>query len=431
MSERIETYLAKHADLAERPLVTASTESLEHAVVIPVLAESAHLFQTLKSLRANAPEELERTLIVCVVNNRADAEPEQIADNQATLVRLDALMRSGDQSPLRLAYIDASSPGHELRAKEGVGTARKIGLDWALHVLRGPSRRPRLLYSLDADTLVEPNYLSAARKHFHTEQAWAAVIEYAHPLDGPAAETAAIICYELYLRYHELALRYAGSPYAFPTIGSTMVCHCEAYAASGGMNKRQGGEDFYFLQQLAKTGSVTRIYDTIVRPASRSSRRVPLGTGQRVQRFLDGAHEEFVLYNAESYRVLKWWLALAHAQWDDHARELLAEAGEFNAELRNYLRDCQFVEVWERLRKHSKTAEQMRQQFNAWFDGFRSLKLLHHLRDNGYPQQDTFAAIRTILEWLGVSTEGVVWEGLRERVTGQQQLLEQLRALRV
>jgi hypothetical protein len=430
MSERIETYLAKHADLGARPLVSGSTDGLEHAVVIPVLAEDDFLFQTLDHLRANPAQDLERTLIICVVNNRCDAEPAQSAGNQNTLAKLGALVRSNELAPLRLAYIDAASPGHELPPKEGVGLARKIGMDWALNLLRAPSRRPRLILCLDADTLVEPNYLPAVRSHFDTPETWAAVVDYAHPLDRSPDEVAAMLSYELYLRYHELALRYAGSPYAYPAIGSTMVCHTEAYAASGGMNRRQGGEDFYFLQQLAKTGGVTRIYTTTVHPSARPSQRVPLGTGQRVQRFLDRTHDEYVLYNSESYRILKSWLALAHDQWDGHAKEVLAEAGEINTELRLFLRDNQFVEVWERLRKHSKTAEQMRQQVHSWFDGFRSLKLLHHLRDNGYPQQDTFVALRTVLDWLQLPVEGIAWDDLRHNTAEQQRLLERLRGFR-
>jgi len=429
MSERIATYLSKHADLAQRPLMSGRIDELDQIVVIPALAESKRLFATLDSLRANPVASLERTLVICVVNNRVDAEPEQKADNQATLTRLSAAVDTESLAPLRLAYIDASSPGAELGPKEGVGHARKKGLDWALHLLQEPSRKPRLLISLDADTLVAPNYLPAIRAHFGAEDSWAAVINYAHPLDGAPEEVAAIVAYELYLRYHELALRYAGSPYAYPTIGSTMVCTSEAYAASGGMNRRQGAEDFYFLQQLAKTGRVTRICDTTVYPASRASKRVPMGTGQRVQRFLDGTHDEYVLYNSGSYRILKAWLTRAHDQWDSHANEVLAEAGEIHPELRRFLRDNQFVEVWERLRKHSKTAEQMRQQVNAWFDSFRSLKLLHHLRDNGYPQQDTFVALRAVLGWLGLPAEGIAWDALRNDVAEQRRLLELLRAL--
>jgi len=145
-----------------------------------------------------------------------------------------------------------------------------------------------LLLSLDADTRVEPNYLESVRAHFADPYAWAAVIAYAHPIEGTPEEQAAIASYEILLRYHVLGLRWAGSPYAFPSIGSTIVCRAEAYVAVSGMNRRRGGEDFYFLQQLAKTGGVGFINTTTVRPSGRPSSRVPFGTGAYVRQFLDG-----------------------------------------------------------------------------------------------------------------------------------------------
>ncbi|MEJ2699176.1 MAG: hypothetical protein P8Z70_05900, partial [Desulfuromonadales bacterium] len=60
------------------------------AVVIPALAESAHLFPTLESLARNPAELLAHTLVLVVVNHREDAEPEDKADNLAVLRRLAA-----------------------------------------------------------------------------------------------------------------------------------------------------------------------------------------------------------------------------------------------------------------------------------------------------------------------------------------------------
>ena len=35
-----------------------------------------------------------------------------------------------------------------------------------------------------------------------------------------------------------------------------MTCTAKSYVATGGMNRRMAGEDFYFLQKLAKTDGV-------------------------------------------------------------------------------------------------------------------------------------------------------------------------------
>ena len=39
----------------------------------------------------------------------------------------------------------------------------------------------------------------------------------------------------------------------------------------------------------------------------------------------------------------------------------------------------------EHCRQHSATSDDFRRHFEQWFDGFRTLKFLHALRDKGYP----------------------------------------------
>src|SRR5213594_3575687 len=95
-------------------------------------------------------------------------------------------------------------------------------------------------------------------------------------LDPKVAE--AIAAYELHLRYYVRALRYAGFPYAHHTIGSCMAVRADVYKKQGGMNKRQAGEDFYFLQKIIPLGHFTDLTETKVIPSSRPSDRVPFGT---------------------------------------------------------------------------------------------------------------------------------------------------------
>ena len=159
-------------------LVSGDLDGIRRVVVIPVLAEEERLFNTLKSLERNRAEELAETLVICVVNNRAEphARPEQVADNQRTLAHLDNLVHGRpaatqpriDPGSLRLAYVDASSPGREIGPKMGVGEGRRIGLDLGLSVLTENADDPGLLICLDADTLVEADYLGEVQKHFET-----------------------------------------------------------------------------------------------------------------------------------------------------------------------------------------------------------------------------------------------------------------------
>ncbi|HOO90382.1 MAG TPA: hypothetical protein PLA74_06125, partial [Syntrophales bacterium] len=293
----IEKYLKQYSVGARWRIVPGSFEGIDTVVVIPALAESDHIFRTLADLSENPPDQLTRTVVVCVVNNGDEetVSAEAFADNQYTLKILRSLVEdNGDditkvrqsacidrirQSGLQVAYIDASSPGLEMPGKSaGVGFARKIGLDLSLELFDYDTDSIKLLLCLDADTLVEPAYLAAVRDSFEKEQLTAAVIAFAHQEADSADEQAAICCYELFLRYYVLGLRWAASPYAFHSIGSTMACTAEAYAAVRGMNKRRAGEDFYFLDKLAKIGRVGRITATTVHPSARPSGRVPFGT---------------------------------------------------------------------------------------------------------------------------------------------------------
>lgn len=435
---QVETYLRKRAICEPWRLECATLDGIQHAVVIPALAERARILDTLRSLAANSSSELGHTLVVVVVNNRAPgaARPEDIADNQQTLELLREMAhrdvsegRDVMDAGLRLGIIDASSPGLQLPAKGGVGLARRIGLDAALRALHdGGAGERAVLFSTDADTLVEPNYLEAVRTHFTRSDAWAATVAYAHRLEGTDAEIAAILAYETHLRCHTLGLGMAGSPYAYPTVGSTVICSARAYAAAGGMNRRQAGEDFYFLQALAKTGRIDAITATTVHPAARASHRVPFGTGRWVQQRLEG-RQEAVTYHPEAYRVLGAWLAMVNGMLDADAAILLAEMHRRNAAAAEFLATQGFENIWAKLCANSPEQRALLRQFHRWFDAFKTLKLLHHLRDNGYPLQSLWSAIRTLLNETGHSPRSFPWQKLPDDTEAQMNLLHHLRRL--
>jgi hypothetical protein len=60
-----------------------------------------------------------------------------------------------------LCWIDCSSKGFGLKAKGGVGVARKIGMDSSLPYLNW--NNDPIILSLDADTIVDANYLVSSQ----------------------------------------------------------------------------------------------------------------------------------------------------------------------------------------------------------------------------------------------------------------------------
>ncbi|MBM4314874.1 MAG: glycosyltransferase family 2 protein [Deltaproteobacteria bacterium] len=431
-----------------RPLVAASGGTIRQAVVIPALAERDSLFRTLAAIARNSESELRQTLVICVVNNHrpplaADAE---IRNNRETLSILDALvfgrplnpdlsgvMRQDIQaivgSDLRLAYIDASSAGLEIPERDGgVGAARKIGMDAALQSVDSGAAGGGVICCLDADTLVEGNYLAAIRSHFSMTGDPAAVSAYAHQKPEDPALLAAICCYEIFLRAYVIGLSSAGSPYAFHSIGSTMACTSEGYAAVRGMNRRRAAEDFHFLDKLAKIGSIGVITATTVFPSPRPSHRVPFGTGQRMIRFLSGGTEEYRLYDPRIFEILGEWLTSMEAAPDRDPERILADAARILPELETYLRASRFAESWLVIRKNSGDRGQLRRQFHVWFDGLKTLRLVHHLSRTAFPRVPMFDGPAGDIPLAGRSYSRARTPGAIPEPEEQYRILTKLRA---
>jgi hypothetical protein len=413
---KIASYLKSRAVKGPWRIEGCSGEGFAGAVVIPSLAESATLPATLSSLAANPPDTLQKVLVLVVVNHRPDAPLTDREDNRATL----ELLISGDPrwTGLNLAWVDAASPGLELPLKGGgVGLARRIGLDLTLTRLDIIAADP-LLICLDGDTVVRSDYLPAIIAHFQSSRAGAAAIPYEHQRGSTPQAERLIARYELFLRGYILGLELAGSPYGFHSVGSAMACRASAYCAIGGMNNRQAGEDFYFMQQLFRTVGVEQVTGTIVHPSPRPSHRVPFGTGRSVQRMGAGGEQEQLFYHPVCFRILKEWLTLVDQAADEDGTTLLERSVTLSPYLSEYLQLNRFVEVWDKLRRNHPTRTALMTAFHGWFDGLKTMKLIHHLSADPYPRCEPDEALTELFAWRGV-----------EQFVGIEARLEALRRL--
>lgn len=412
-----ENYLNRYAAGLPWRLQASDSGACEQIVVIPAYAERDSLFCTLASVAANPEAMLEKTMVLCVVNNRAASPAEDKENNAQTLAMLNALVRRQSfdipkadgklreawqavaASPLRLGFIDATSPGLEIPDRAGgVGMARKIGMDAALRLLATSEQKPRLILSLDADTLVRPDYLSGVRSAFASGRAQAGILDYEHQMPPDLAGQTAICRYEIFLRYWVLGLQFACSPYAFHSIGSTMATTDEGYLSVRGMNRREAGEDFYFLNKLAKAGPLRRIRETRVYPSGRASARVPFGTGAAVAKMVSGARSDFLLYDPRIFVVLRAWIALMNDSFEDTADEILGKAKEIHPELGEFLAAREFLSIRSKIRANVKDRRTYERQMHGWFDGFETLKLINGLTRDFYPKIPLPAAVKQILE---------------------------------
>jgi len=406
------SYLSKHL-IKNYEIEWQRKNGINNVIVIPAIAEYDNLKVLLKSLSENNPAFFPSSLILFVVNNSPVSDDEIKKDNLKSLNLLRSIIDANNDSDfsreiinsgLQIGLIDASSEGKELNTKQaGVGLARKIGMDLSLAIFYYSNDTKKLIICLDADCTVSKTYLTNTINDFNKNDLSVAIVNFEHPVDGTDDYNAAIICYEIFLRYYVAGLIFAGSDYAFHSIGSTMMCDHNSYMKIGGMNKRKAAEDFYFLEKFAKIYPIIKIDSAIVYPSKRSSWRVPFGTGQCVTRFLSKTQDEYLLFDPSAFVILKEWLEIYNSDAILDPQEILNQAKIIHTELYNFLIQNNYPKQWGKILSNTKSGRQLTHQRKIWFDGFKTLKLIHHLRDTAFPKINMFGALDMLFIKLGIN----------------------------
>ncbi len=413
LPEKVQKYFDKYG--CKRWILEIEPElQFDCVIVVPAIAEHDNLITLLNSISENEFNKDQRVAVIFVINSLVSSSQEVKVENQKTLEFFNEILNKNssyhpviekiNSTNLTIGFIDASSDGKEMPGKTGgVGLARKIGMDLALTIFDYSTNKKKIIVCLDADCKVEGNYIEEIINSFNARNINAATIKYEHPLPKDEEKLKAIICYETILRYYELGLKYAGSAYAIQIVGSTMCCDYEAYLKVEGMNKKKAGEDFYFIEKIIKNYEIKRINSTKVFPAGRPSWRVPFGTGQRINRFLSKSQNEYLLYEPEGFVILKKWLELFNSENTFSTPDYLQNAREIHSELFNFLKQQNFENDWEKILSNSKDKKHLHSQKIKWFDGFRTLKLIHHLRDTAFPRINMFNALDIFFKQLNLS----------------------------
>lgn len=395
--DKISAYLNKRAS-GTWQIENDYKKYFQYIIVVPAIAERDALPKLIKSLEKNDKLELHNTLLLIVVNNSVSSSDEVKNDNQKTLAYLKKI-----KSKVNISFVDAASSGKEMDDKDGgVGLARKIGMDLALTKFDYLSINKNIMICTDADCIVDSDYISEISQEFNRNNFEAAVVNFAHDISGRDEETKAIICYEIFLRYYVLGLSFAKSDYAFHTIGSTMLCTPDAYVKVEGMNKRKAAEDFYFLEKLAKIYPMGEIKSTFVHPSKRSSWRVPFGTGRSVDRYLSNSRDEYLLYDPKSFVILKTWLEVFFDNLVPNPSSLIKISNNISPALSDFLSKQDFGNFINKVLLKNNNPNEIEKQKHFWFDAFRTLKLIHYLRDATYPNINMFDAIDELLKIIKI-----------------------------
>ncbi len=376
------------------PFVNAEVSpSVSMIVMIPCLNEP-EIFRTLESLWA-CDSVKSKCEVIVVVNESENSSEAVKTFNQENYLRLFDWKAANDRPNLVLHPIYARS----VNAKHaGAGMARKIGMDEVIRRFNSINRPDGVIISTDADCLFSPNYLQLIELAFSRKSCFAATLNFKHRVEEMAdpKQRLGIQLYENYLHYYKKALDFAGFPDSIYTIGSAFAVRADAYVKQGGMNRRQAGEDFYFLNKLTKLGKFVEINDACVYPSARVSDRVPFGTGAAMTKWMNDADDLSLTYNFAAFLDLK----VLFDRVDSLFR--ITSVAEFISSLppsiREYLESLNFSEKLDEINKYSSNLMSFRKRFFQFFDAFIILRFLNLAHEKYYPEQKLSEAIAQLKE---------------------------------
>jgi hypothetical protein len=333
--------------------------------------------------------------IIVVINGAVNCSAEVRHRNRSTLDQ--AILWDAIHADSRLVFHFLHFS--DLPAKQaGVGLARKIGMDEAARRFDEIGRPDGVVVCYDADCRCDRDYLCSIERHFREHpRSPGCSIYFEHPLAGPLEPKVyeAIAAYELHLRYYVQALRFAGFPHAFHTIGSSMAVRAGVYKQQGGMNKRQAGEDFYFLHKIIPLGDFTDLTTTRVLPSPRVSHRVPFGTGKAVGAYLNGIQSR--TYPLEAFLDLKVFLEQRPARLPPKEAVGGEPSGQLPESVRTFLLGQGFDQALEEIRQNTSNEAAFQNRFFRWLNGFQAMKFVHHARDHYYGEREIPEEARRLL----------------------------------
>jgi hypothetical protein len=393
-------YLARHAE-PEAEAVPRLPGRFGHALIVPAYGERESLFALLGSVPGGPAGPV---LVVLVLNARKESPEPVHAANQYARERLERELPPAttlaDTPSIRcyplaaggaLLLVDRAAPGTFLPEGQGVGLARKIGTDMALRLRAERRLASPWLHNTDADTLLTPDYFEQTAG-LDAAKTGAAIYFYEHRFEAEPELALAGRLYEISLRYYVLGLAWAGSPYAYQSMGSCLAIPAGSYAQVRGFPRKNAAEDFYVLDKLAKIGAIERLAGTPLSLEGRLSDRVPFGTGRALADLTGGRRSlaNFRLYHPLVFAHLSAWLQLLDriaSTRGDLARAVAAlpPEGPFfrTGILQEALARFGVSRAVSQARARSSDAATLRRHLHTWFDAFRTLKLVHALRDGG------------------------------------------------
>jgi hypothetical protein len=345
-------------------------------VIVPAFDEP-FILEMLDSLAICRPPSCKSEVII-VINAPLGASSASLENNLKSISDIVDWKKKNQQCFFRIYVISLGQP--ELKGW-GVGLARKSGMDEALRRFNNIERPDGVIVNLDADCTVQNNYfVSLENELLKKKERKGCSIYFEHPVSGdkfPQNIYDSVYQYELHLRYYFQALSFTGFPNAFHTVGSSIAVKSIEYMKAGGMNRRQAGEDFYFVQKLIPAGGYFSLNTTTIYPSPRVSGRVPFGTGAAVGKIVNEKSNKFLTYNPVAFKDLFMFFEYLHKIFESPDEDLLLLFYDFPESLKLFLEEHEWMVKIDEIKRNTSGYTSFRKRFFEWFNMFKVVKYLN------------------------------------------------------
>jgi hypothetical protein len=110
----------------------------------------------------------------------------------------------------------------------------------------------------------------------------------------------------------------------------------------------------------------------------------------------------------ECFQILADWLALVGQSPEKEGLKFQEIALNISPYLFDFLIEKKFISVWQKLQRNFRDPRNLLKGFHDWFDGLKTMKLIHHLSAGPYPRQDPELVMPDFLRWATLeAVEGI------------------------
>jgi hypothetical protein len=343
------------------------------------------------------------TEVIIVINSPDNVPLDTLVNNIKTLEKIESWKKTHKSCFFRLfAFIIE----HPFVRGWGVGLARKTGMDEAVYRFNQIDKPDGVILNLDADCTVEQNYFLAICNELQKKSNRnACSIYFEHPLSRigfPESLFDHIALYELHLRYYFQGLAYSGFPYVFHTVGSAMAVKALSYIKAGGMNRRQAGEDFYFVQKLVPSGGYFNLNSTTVYPSPRISMRVPFGTGASMGKLNSENSSTLLTYNMLAFKELRTFFESVELNFKSVQSDLKGSFSMIPPGLKLFLDENEWASKIMEVKNNTSGISSFKKRFFDWFNMFRIVKYMNFVHSDFFERQPVDISASELLEARGI-----------------------------